>query len=241
MVLNIGPQHPATHGVLRLKLTLDGERIVDCEPGRRLHAPRRGEALRGPRLPADHRARQPARLAVGLLQRARRGARGGADARHGGAAAGRLAPHPARRAQPGAQPPDVPRLLPHRARRDHADLLRLPRARDAPGGDGGDLRRPDALHVQPGRRAQGGHPGRLARPRRRRRHRRPLPDAADRGPDLRQRDLPGPHQGRRGVCRAELDRRVRRQRPDRPRVRRRLRPAARRALPRLRRARSPTA
>ena len=32
MVLNIGPQHPATHGVLRLKVTLDGERIVDAEP-----------------------------------------------------------------------------------------------------------------------------------------------------------------------------------------------------------------
>jgi NADH-quinone oxidoreductase subunit D len=32
MVLNIGPQHPATHGVLRLKLILDGERIVECVP-----------------------------------------------------------------------------------------------------------------------------------------------------------------------------------------------------------------
>ncbi|WP_045744119.1 MULTISPECIES: NADH-quinone oxidoreductase subunit D [Actinoplanes] len=32
MVLNIGPQHPSTHGVLRLKLTLDGERVVTCEP-----------------------------------------------------------------------------------------------------------------------------------------------------------------------------------------------------------------
>jgi NADH-quinone oxidoreductase subunit D len=32
MVLNIGPQHPATHGVLRLKLTIDGERIVACDP-----------------------------------------------------------------------------------------------------------------------------------------------------------------------------------------------------------------
>jgi NADH-quinone oxidoreductase subunit D len=32
MVLNIGPQHPATHGVLRLRLTLAGERISDVEP-----------------------------------------------------------------------------------------------------------------------------------------------------------------------------------------------------------------
>jgi NADH-quinone oxidoreductase subunit D len=32
MVLNIGPQHPATHGVLRLALTLDGERIVHADP-----------------------------------------------------------------------------------------------------------------------------------------------------------------------------------------------------------------
>lgn len=32
MTLNMGPQHPATHGVLRLVLTLDGEVIVDVEP-----------------------------------------------------------------------------------------------------------------------------------------------------------------------------------------------------------------
>ncbi|MFI6153182.1 NADH-quinone oxidoreductase subunit D [Kitasatospora sp. NPDC051170] len=32
MVLNIGPQHPATHGVLRLRLLLDGERIITAEP-----------------------------------------------------------------------------------------------------------------------------------------------------------------------------------------------------------------
>ncbi|MDI5962873.1 NADH-quinone oxidoreductase subunit D [Streptomyces sp. SL13] len=32
MVLNIGPQHPSTHGVLRLRLVLDGERISSAEP-----------------------------------------------------------------------------------------------------------------------------------------------------------------------------------------------------------------
>ena len=32
MVLNIGPQHPSTHGVLRLRLVLDGEVIRAAEP-----------------------------------------------------------------------------------------------------------------------------------------------------------------------------------------------------------------
>lgn len=32
MEINFGPQHPATHGVLRLKLRVDGERILDCYP-----------------------------------------------------------------------------------------------------------------------------------------------------------------------------------------------------------------
>jgi NADH-quinone oxidoreductase subunit D len=32
MLINIGPQHPATHGVLRLVLELDGETVVRCVP-----------------------------------------------------------------------------------------------------------------------------------------------------------------------------------------------------------------
>ncbi len=32
MVLNMGPQHPATHGVLRVLLRLDGETVIKCVP-----------------------------------------------------------------------------------------------------------------------------------------------------------------------------------------------------------------
>ncbi len=32
VTLNVGPSHPATHGVLRLKLVIDGETIVSCDP-----------------------------------------------------------------------------------------------------------------------------------------------------------------------------------------------------------------
>jgi NADH-quinone oxidoreductase subunit D len=32
MIVNMGPQHPSTHGVLRLVLELDGEYVVSCRP-----------------------------------------------------------------------------------------------------------------------------------------------------------------------------------------------------------------
>ena len=32
MVVNVGPQHPSTHGVLRMIVTLDGEEVVDLDP-----------------------------------------------------------------------------------------------------------------------------------------------------------------------------------------------------------------
>ena len=31
LVINMGPQHPSTHGVLRVVLRLDGERVVDAD------------------------------------------------------------------------------------------------------------------------------------------------------------------------------------------------------------------
>ncbi|MGH9792344.1 MAG: hypothetical protein ACRD5W_14135, partial [Candidatus Acidiferrales bacterium] len=32
MVLNMGPQHPSTHGVLRVVLELDGETVIKAQP-----------------------------------------------------------------------------------------------------------------------------------------------------------------------------------------------------------------
>jgi NADH-quinone oxidoreductase subunit D len=41
LVLNMGPQHPSTHGVLRIVLKMDGEYVLDAEPilgyGHRMH------------------------------------------------------------------------------------------------------------------------------------------------------------------------------------------------------------
>ena len=43
LLLNVGPQHPSTHGVFRLVVKIDGEIIKEARPGHRLFAPRYGE------------------------------------------------------------------------------------------------------------------------------------------------------------------------------------------------------
>ena len=32
VVVNIGPHHPSTHGVFRMRVTFDGENVQDVEP-----------------------------------------------------------------------------------------------------------------------------------------------------------------------------------------------------------------
>ena len=32
VTINLGPQHPSTHGVFRLRVTFDGEEVLDIEP-----------------------------------------------------------------------------------------------------------------------------------------------------------------------------------------------------------------
>ena len=62
LLLNMGPQHPATHGVLKVILELEGERLVKSTPGPGLSAPRRGEACGRRHLSPIYSPYRPARL-----------------------------------------------------------------------------------------------------------------------------------------------------------------------------------
>ena len=155
MILNIGPQHPSTHGVLRVVLELDGEVITRAEPV--IGYMHRGgrEALRVSRRAPGPGPDEPSRLDQRVQQRARVDDRGGAPRRHRGAGPCAVDPHDVRRVEPHPEPPDVQRVVPARARRDDADLLRVPRARDDPGHAGVGHRRPHAPLVLPRRRSEG--------------------------------------------------------------------------------------
>ena len=62
MTLNMGPQHPSTHGVLRVVLELDGETIIEGRARHRLPAHRHRERVRGQNLAAGGYAHRPRRL-----------------------------------------------------------------------------------------------------------------------------------------------------------------------------------
>ena len=62
MTLNIGPQHPATHGTLRIVARLDGEQVIAAQT-----LDLGGKPLRDGRLRGAGRRRQGSRRDAGLL------------------------------------------------------------------------------------------------------------------------------------------------------------------------------
>ena len=231
LLINLGEGHPSGHGMLRLRLTLEGDRIVTADPvigyvhrgAEKLFEARdyrqiivlanrhdwlgafaselgvvlAAERLAGIEVPPrgvwartllaelnrvlSHLAflgSYPPEVAggpdaeggpEGRAARRWRAARTGGRGGGGGRMRGRGGGGGGRgRAGPGAAPVD----------------------------HGGDLRRPDALHVQPGRRAEGGAARRLAGPGRRGRRRGARGPAAHRRDRARQRAVPRPDPGR---------------------------------------------
>ena len=162
IVVNMGPQHPSTHGVLRLVLELEGETVTECRPvvgylhtGIEKNLEYRNWT-QGTTFVTRMDYLSPMFNEAALLPR------GGEAARH------RRPDHRAGQHDPGADDGAQPdRLAPglaghhrHGARRDLDDAVRLPRARVHPRHLRGDLRPADEPRVHPPRRGRAGHPGR---------------------------------------------------------------------------------
>ncbi len=162
LTLNIGPHHPATHGVLRLLVTLEGEVVRDIKPiigyvHTGIEKTRRAEVL----LEGD-----PGRRADGLPRptTSTRWRSAAPSRRCSRCEVPQARPVPARdppRAQPDHVAPRVARDERARPRRDLDVLVLLPRARDDPRPVRDVLRPADAHPLLPGRRRDGGHPARL--------------------------------------------------------------------------------
>ena len=71
IVVNMGPQHPSTHGVLRLILEIEGETVVEASVWNRLPAHRNRKESRIPELDAGRHFRYSNGLPVTVLQRNR--------------------------------------------------------------------------------------------------------------------------------------------------------------------------
>ena len=165
MVLNIGPQHPSTHGVLRLRIIVDGEQIVKADPivgymhrgAEKLFEVRDYRQIIVLANRHDWLSAFANELGVVLAVEQMLGMEvpeRAVWARTLLAELNRVLSH---LMFLGSYPLELGAITPvFYAFREREELQC---------GDGGDLRRPDALHVQPGRRPQGGPAGRLARPR----------------------------------------------------------------------------
>ena len=94
MVLNMGPSHPATHGVLRIVLELDGEIITKADAGRRLSASRRRKNRREHDIHPVHPLHGSAGLSRAAGEQRRLRARGGKTDGHPRQIAAALPIHP---------------------------------------------------------------------------------------------------------------------------------------------------
>ena len=235
MIINMGPQHPSTHGVLRLMLELEGETVLRTKPiVGYLHTgmEKTGEDLtylQGPTnvTRMDYAAPLFNELVFSLTTEKLLGIDEDIPA------AGAVDPDAPHGDQPHHQQPAVPRHQRHGHRRGVDDALRLARPRGGPAGPRADHRPADEPQLHPPRR----------------RGRRPARRLAGRGAQVRRRaagqprrvrraphrpaDLPGAPPGRRRHH-GPGGHRPRRHRSDPALHRRSVGPAPRHALPLLR-------
>ena len=206
MTVNMGPQHPSTHGVLRLVLELDGETIVSA-------APTIGYLHTGIEKTAEQKKFQQvdsAGRAHGLSERAVQRVRllpvGREAARARDARSREVDPRAARRAAAHQQPSRLARHARHGNRRGVGDAVLLPRAGAAARHQRAHRGLPVVPELHPRRRpargsAAGLPRGRHAVPRELSRQARRV-----RGPAHQERHLPQAYAGRRQALEAGLHR-----------------------------------
>ena len=202
MVINLGPQHPSTHGVLRLVTELDGEVIRDLHPVI-------GYLHTGIEKQCENKTYWQAITLVTRMDylasyfNIHAYTIGGGEApRPRGAGPCAVPARDHERAQPHHEPPGLARHQRPRARRDHGDLLHLPRAREGPRPGRDDRRRAHEHPLLPGGRLRRRHAPRLrARACASSSTRCPARIDEYEGLLVGQPDLDRPHPRRRACCR----------------------------------------
>ena len=147
MLVNMGPQHPSTHGVLRLVLRTDGEVVSEVDAAHRLPAPLRREDRREPHAAAVDSVHRPDGL-PGRDEHESRLVAGRREAvQHEAAREGAAPARDHRRAEPHRQPPGRHGRLRPRPGHVQPVPVRLPRARKDPRPVRGSLRCPADLQL----------------------------------------------------------------------------------------------